>query len=156
MKKATEESKKDSSLDLIAGELEQVLVRHEGCLNPEDVVEFAKNPKTALHSRFTWDNSEAARLYRLEQARHIIRVMVTTISGKNDKPEVVRLYVSLPEDRGEGGYRTIVNVLSDNEYRKKMLEEAFKEFSYFRQKYALLTELSSVFEAMEKVRHRKK
>ena len=34
--------------------------KNHGLLKPEKVLEFAKNEKTALHSRFEWDNKKAS------------------------------------------------------------------------------------------------
>jgi hypothetical protein len=45
----------------------------EGRLRPEDVVDAARNPNSALHSYFTWDDSEAAAAYRLQEARALIK-----------------------------------------------------------------------------------
>jgi len=44
-----------------------------GVLYPADVVEAARNPNSAMHSQFEWDDSEAAEAYRLQQARALIR-----------------------------------------------------------------------------------
>jgi hypothetical protein len=45
-------------------ELRQIEQKAGGVLQPESVVDFARNPKTALHGAFTWDDTEAARKYR--------------------------------------------------------------------------------------------
>jgi hypothetical protein len=47
----------------------------DGKLDPETVVAAAENVKSPLHHLFTWDDSEAARQWRLEQARSIIRLV---------------------------------------------------------------------------------
>jgi hypothetical protein len=44
-----------------------------GVLHPADVVEAARNPNSAMHNQFEWDDSEAAEAYRLQQARALIR-----------------------------------------------------------------------------------
>jgi hypothetical protein len=44
-----------------------------GRLVPEDVVEAAREPSSPLHGYFTWDDTEAAARYRLDQARTLIR-----------------------------------------------------------------------------------
>jgi hypothetical protein len=44
-----------------------------GVLHPADVIAAARNPNSAMHGQFEWDNSEAAEAYRLQQARALIR-----------------------------------------------------------------------------------
>jgi len=134
-----------------ADELEQIRIAAGGILRPVDVVEFAIDPNTALHGQFTWDDTEAARKYRIWQARMIIQVTVTVLR-KDSAP--VRAYVSLDEDRQieGGGYRLVVDVLRDPTRRKAMLAEARRDMDRFQEKYAAIKELSAVFAAMKKVR----
>ena len=63
----------------IVAELETIRRNAGGVLRPEDVVSFAADPDTELHSRFEWDDTEAAQQYRLWQARQLIRVTVTVL-----------------------------------------------------------------------------
>jgi len=72
----------------IQQELESIRRSAGGLLRPEDVVEFARSPETALHEEFTWDDSEAAHQYRLWQARQVIRVNVTVIGNTESKVAV--------------------------------------------------------------------
>jgi len=129
-------------------ELERLAQKNGGCLNPEHVVQSAKPVNSPLHSKFTWDNTEAAHQYRLYQARQLIRVVVTVIPN-TDVSECV--WVSLKNDRGEKGYRQLVNVLNDDDMRTQLLLEAKEEMILFRKKYGRLQELSKVFEALRAV-----
>ena len=131
-------------------ELEQIRKANNGLLLPEQVVEFAKDPSTALHNRFEWDDDEAAHRYRLIQAQEIIRVAVIVLPNTN-KP--VRAYVSLQRDRTSGrGYRATANVLSSKAMRAEMVQEALEDMVAFQSKYRMLKELSKVFEAMDKAK----
>jgi hypothetical protein len=131
-------------------ELEIVRSRSSGIVRPEDVVEFAKDPNTAMHSRFTWDDTEAARKHRLWEARELIRLCVSIIP-QDEQP--IRTFVSLGSDRVKpgGGYRSTEEVLSVEEMRTELLEQALKEFRLWKSKYERLTELNAVFAAAEKV-----
>jgi hypothetical protein len=132
-------------------ELKRIASTHGGMLNPPDVVEFARNPRTELHSKFQWDDTKAATEYRLWQARDLIlrvRVDLTDPSGETTE---VRAFVSLGSDRGEGGYRAIVDVMSQENLRLELLDEAKRDMKRFRDKYKTLSELSDVFAAMAKV-----
>lgn len=136
-------------------ELRQIAARHNGLLRPEDVVEFAKDEETALHSRFQWDDDKAAQEYRLWQAREIIRVSVILLPNTS---EPVRAFVSLKADRSKdaGGYRTIQNVMTDTEMREQLLEQALDDLEYFTRKYQQLKELAPVFDAITNIKGKKR
>lgn len=149
------ETENTSSIEITKGEaylreLESIAASHRGHLRAADVVEFAKDPETALHSRFTWDDTEAADRWRLQQARQIIRIAVTMYG--DDHPMPFRAFVSLQGDRQSGnGYRALATVLSDEDLRERLLEQARQELEGFRRKYSALIELSKVFEAIDEV-----
>ncbi len=125
------------------------LERPDGSLLPEDVVEFARDPNTALHSRFTWDDGEAAAQYRLWQARQIIRVVVREVPNTEAR-EPVRAYVSLESDRTNGGgYRTLTSVMSDDDRRAELLLQAKRDAKLFASRYRVLQEMAKVIEEIE-------
>jgi len=146
------EVEKPDAIDL---ELLEIQEEHGGLLRPVDVVAFAKDPDTALHGRFEWDNEKASQEYRLWQARQIIRVRVTVLDMGGETISV-RAYQSLPSDRAEddGGYRSIGVIMAAPEMRRQLLESARKEMTYFRLKYHVLSELAGVFKAMGRVEGR--
>lgn len=135
---------------LVADELEQIRRRHRGIIRPEDVVAFASDPTTALHARFCWDDTKAAELYRIEQARRVIRCVVTVVD--EGRPPV-RAYVSLRQDRADGdSYREIRDVLSVPDLRKMLLAQALREAEAWRQRYERLADLAPIVRAIERVR----
>jgi hypothetical protein len=136
----------------VIAELEDIRRAAGGFLRPTDVVERARNERSVLHSRFEWDDSEAAHQYRLDQARRLIRLCVTVEPVKQTE---YRMYVSLTNDRdADGGYRNVAEVLSDESLARTMLEEALTELRRLEQKYRRLQELVPVFEAVKKVRRK--
>ena len=133
---------------LIEHELETIAAQHDGMLRPESVVEFARDEATALHGEFEWDDSEAARKFRIVQARQLIRLVVNVDPSANGEP--VRAFVSLSEDRvAKDGYRRLVDVMNDEQRRAMLLRDALRELAAFKRKYSVLSELSKVFEAAE-------
>jgi hypothetical protein len=135
--------------DAIVKELRKIAKSHGGILQAEAVVEYARSPMTALHSRFTWEESAAAHQYRLWQARQVIRVSVqhSPALGRS-----VRVFVSLTPDRDEegGGYRDMDVVVRNRDQRDQMLADALAELEVFRAKYAMLKELAAVMTAIKK------
>ena len=134
----------------VIAELEDIRIRGKGVINPHALVERAKPKNNPLHSYFEWDNKIAGHNYRLWQARKMISVIVTSAPTTDEE---IRAYVSLPTDRNiQGGYRAIIDVLSDDTWRQALLEQAFKDFQIFKQRYDQLVELAPIFEAYETVK----
>jgi hypothetical protein len=135
----------------VYAELEQVSAANGGLLVPRKVVDFAADRKTALHDCFEWNNHKAGDEYRLWQARELITVFVTVV-GKDEQP--VQAFVSLRTDRAktDGGYRSIVDVMTDKEMRQQLLADALDDAERWQAKYASLTELVPVFQALARLR----
>lgn len=132
----------------ILNELTEIQRTHGGLLDPHDVVEYAKNKKTALHSRFDWNDTEAAAKWRLEQARRLIRVMVTVVE---DFPKECRAFVSLKKDqRNGGGYRAVISILKDDKLRGQLMEDVLSDMIAFQKKYKQIKELVGVFKEMDR------
>lgn len=133
----------------IKNELEAIRRAAGGLLKPQDVVERAKDPNSALHDHFEWDDSQAAEKYRLQQARDMISVVVEMMPNGAD---TIRTYVSLSDERGpNGGYRHIVEVMNDEAMRETLLRDALKELQAFQRKYDKLKDcvgIGPVFSAI--------
>lgn len=135
----------------IREELEQIRDEHNGQIPPEAVIAFARNKNTALHTEFEWDDTEAAHQFRLEQARRIIRLNINIVPTKNGNVRVP-VYVSLVADRKNGGgYRTLNDVMSDDDMREQFLQQALDDLQRVRRKYETLRELTPVFAAIDRV-----
>lgn len=130
---------------------ELALLTVEGMLHPEDVVAFARDPETALHAQFEWDDTEAAHQFRLEQARRVIRVHVV-VDDTDGAAQQVRAFVSLSSDRRSGGgYRTFAAVKSDEALYAEMLSDALGQLVGIQRKYQRIKELGRVFRAVDAV-----
>ena len=133
----------------IALELAGIQQANGGLLRPADIVEFARNPDTTLHTQFDWDDTEAAEKWRLWQARHVIRLHVTVIS---EASEPVRAFVSLSTDRkAGGGYRTLAQVMADDDEREQLINDALLELNRAKRKYRAIQKLAPVWAALESV-----
>lgn len=133
--------------DKIAAELSQIQERAGGLLLPADVVNFARDQGTELHTQFIWDDTEAAEKFRLDQARQVIRAHVIIIGSD---PTPVRAQVSLSTDRGNGGgYRAMVTVLADAEQNATMVRDALRELIRIKAKYERVSTLREIWSAIE-------
>lgn len=126
-------------------------LQRRGVLQPKSVVEAARDKTSPLHDHFTWNNTEAAEQFRILEARKLIAVHVELLPGASEPSPV---FVSLRNDRRKGGYRAMVDVLSDAEMRSQLLDEALEELAYFKAKYKSLSELAGIFEEIKKVKKR--
>ena len=110
-------------------ELKALAEKNDGVLHPEAVVGFARNPKTALHSAFEWNNTKAAEQYRIEQARRLIRVMVEVVPG-DSKETTVNAFVALRSERyEEAGYRYMPELMKTEAGREDVLATALWELA---------------------------
>ncbi len=132
----------------VEAELEQIRCADGGTLEAARVVAFAEDEDTAIHKYLMWDDTEAAGLYRIEQARCLIRAVVTVLPRSNTP---TRAYVSLPADRRGVGYRATADVMTDDDLRAQLLACALDDLDRFREKYRTLTILEPIFRAVDLV-----
>ena len=123
----------------------------DGLVTPQRIVDAAQSEDSPLHSHFTWDDTEAARSWRVEQARAMImKVRVNIETRPNEPPIQVRAFVSLASDRvSGGGYRSVQAVLEDPTRRAEMLSTALEELQTLQKRYGHLSELATVFAALD-------
>jgi hypothetical protein len=135
------------SMEAIKAEIEAC--QRNGLIRPADVVEAARDENSALHECFEWDDTEAGHQYRLIQARQLIRVYVHV--EEKEEAEPVRAFVSLTTDQRNpgGGYRTIAQVMSNEELREQMLTDALTRLRNLQKQYRSLTELAKVWDAVD-------
>lgn len=126
------------------------LRRDDGTLRPLDIVEAARTDDHPLHGEFEWDNSVAGQKYRLHQAEQLIRTVVVKV--KEDS-EPIRMFVSLREDREQGtGYRTVVDVLTDDDKTAQLLNETRKDAAVLLKKLAGLQKVAGSKQDTERLR----
>lgn len=127
-------------------------LEENGGLTAKRLLDVSRPEEAPLHDEFLWDDTEAAEKYREHQAAHIIRCIV--IAPENPKREPVRAFINVSDnntmDTGRS-YRSLNVVLQETTLRDQMLTQALKELRNFEVKYATLTELAHVFDAIHAV-----
>lgn len=69
--------------------------KKKGGLTPQLLVIESQPKKSPLHNCFEWDDSKAAREYRIVQAQEIIRFLYVEVeSDDDDKPSFIRAIIS--------------------------------------------------------------
>lgn len=142
---------------IIGAELHRLTEEAGGKLTPEQVEEAARSESSPLHPYFTWDDAEAAYLYRLDEARHLIRsVRVTYVKQEKSEPVVVRAFYNVEQPKPEKPlerqniYVPVGVAMENPDYRRQILGQALMEAKHWKRKYNDLTELAVVFDAIEK------
>ena len=134
------------------GELEAIRER-DGNITPEAVVAAASEMSSSMHPQFTWDDTEAAKQYRLNEARHLGRSIELVVSESPNTPVRAYSLVSAPPAEGESAarkvYTSTTEALADPVVRDEILSAAVRDALTFRKRYHALSELSSVFQSMD-------
>ena len=130
--------------------LESIATANHGRLLPAAVVEAATPERHPLHRCFTWDDTIAAQMHREEQARRLIRsVVVREVAGEAlDEP--VRAYIN-GRTADSSDYRSVVQVLADDELADKLLSRALDEARSWRRRYRSLERMRDICQAIDRV-----
>jgi hypothetical protein len=135
-------------------ELARIAGKHGG-LTAERVVDEAKDDNSPLHDFFTWSNKDAAKKYRLEQARHLIRSVVVEYEEPT-KAGPMKCYIAFEKSESDAAddprYLSLHTVLTDGELRKRLLVQAMAEFQSWKRRYYNLEELADIFKAGDGLR----
>lgn len=111
---------------------------------PQSVLEIAKNPKSELHKCFDWDDTSAAEKFRLIQARQMIQSFVIKGTEKTDEP--IRAYQITSEPQT---YAPTRYFLTDEDEYATLVRRVKAELKQIRNRYKQISELESVFEAID-------
>lgn len=136
-------------------ELKALAKDHNDQITPEIIVEHARKKASALHGMFTWDDTEAARLYRLTEAGDLIRRYKVRYVNKDEEEIKVGGFVNVTVRQEDNFprlkvYMPIARVLESPEYTSEMLLNARRELATFRRKYSVLEELTTVITEIDR------
>lgn len=146
----------DDRAQIYGKELEKIEKKF-GLVTPKIVVQEAKNRKSPLHDYFDWDTKNAAEKYWLVQARTLINHIEITVTMNGEEQEV-RAYLNVTSTETNGNteqvYVTVEKALTDEEYKKQVLETAIREIEYWKYKYSQYKELSEIFDAISNTKNK--
>jgi hypothetical protein len=118
----------------------------DGSLEAAHVLDAARPPESVLHSHFTWDDVEAAEVYRLNQARGLIRRYKVRVAYEQASGEVrdvlVRGFVAASTagepGRAPGTYLPVTGL--GGQARNVLLQRMQREIRALRVRYGHLQE----------------
>ncbi len=134
----------------VSVELDRILSTN-GELTALGVLDDARDPKSTLHSHFTWDDSEAAEAHRLHEARQLIR-SVSVIMWDEERGERYspRKHISVRQGSVRS-YEHVATILSDAELRAQVVKRGLKELESWCRRYQIYDELSDAIDTIEKL-----
>lgn len=124
----------------------------DGQLTPGTVVSAAKAPRHPLHPYFEWDDTKAAKAFRLDQARALIRSI--RVEDEDTEEGHAPAFISIA-DKGGFRYHTTESVKNSEKLQAIILVQAERDLAAFERRYKELLDICALIrEAREKVRER--
>ena len=122
----------------VGEELEEI--ERQGMLEAKHILEYAERHKNSeLYKCFEWDDSEAARRWRMWQAGQIIYSISLEI--KEEPRQTQRVYVSIKDkETEERTFKNINEVLSNDEEYRQLVSKASNDLERCKEKYTNLLE----------------
>lgn len=114
------------------------IYRDSGKLTAEQIVREAEAKDSPLHDKFEWDDSEAAKQYRLEQARLLVRSVVIY---HPDSGVQRRIFVNVVSEQ-QSQYVPLEVAMKNSTLRDQVLQDAKRDAEGFIEKYEDLKEFS--------------
>ena len=123
---------------LVLKELKKI-ERKYGMITPQQVVDVAKVLNNPLHNYFDWNDTEAAKKWRIWQARYLLTTIKVELLGQEtDAYWNAKVMI---DDVSVQGYFSSERVLNDDQLYLKVLEEGLREIRYWKEKYKQIKEL---------------
>jgi hypothetical protein len=125
------------------------IMKRYGKVTPQLLIDEASDIKHPLHNNFEWDDSEAARRYRIGQAtqmilaqRFVVEIRERKESTDNGTHHVRRL---LPVYENST-FKMRVDILNDKETRKILIDRKIKVLQSWCESVVDIEELSEIRE----------
>jgi hypothetical protein len=112
----------------------QTIYQQHGRLTPKLVLEEARDPEHPLHSRFTWDDAEAAEKYRLNQAHELIQSVKVSYRDDQGRPKDVRQFHAVRREQ-EFVYEPLTEIANDDVTRQILLRDMERDWKTLKKRY---------------------
>lgn len=132
--------------------LKEIAKRDGGLLRPQAVVDAARPEDSPLHGAFCWDDTEAARLYRLDQAQRLIRRFTIEIESDGEQVDVP-VFINVSSDRtgakDENPYRLTEDVVKCEDLLAVAEKDALEQLRGIRNRYQNIKRLGDVWASID-------
>lgn len=130
----------------VGEQFEQLALTHEG-LTAKSLLEANRPVEAPLHNDYEWIDAVAAEQWRLHQSRHFINSLTVCITSDTDDEPIQTRAVFITTESHK--YEPIQAIIKEPDKYAKLLESALTDLDAFRKKYQVLSELESVFKAID-------
>ena len=102
--------------------LEYLSSKNKGKITPKIVIQDARQKDSVFYNYFEWDETKAAKEYRLQQARSLINHVVEVVVIEGEQSEQ-RSFFSVKNGDSKMVYVTIEKAVSTPNYRMQLLSQ---------------------------------
>jgi hypothetical protein len=135
--------------------LENLKAENDGILQPDDVVEAAKDPESPIHDEFEWDLQKAANNHWKDRARNLMNHLAVVRVYAEDASEGVSAFVNVEVAQSTRGYVAMSQVVANDDWRQQMVDDVLNRLKALQKKYEQLDELDGVWAAIKKAETRR-
>lgn len=128
------------------------MLERDGSLSTAALIKDGQDKRSPLYPQFTHDPAEALRRVWTAEADYLRRAFVTVVPDEKGIAREVRAVVPVyaTEDAEERIYVSTVEAMSNEDYRKQVLQDAIDDFIVLRRKWADLEELVGIFRSIDR------
>lgn len=124
----------NEAVDTLGAAIDDLI--QQGTATPEALVDLARDPTSAIHAYFEWDDTKAAEQYRRVQARYYLRSITVEYTTEYAGGLEVRAFVPTHVDGGGRVWRPTLEVAATEEGMRELLATAKAELRAFQKKYS--------------------
>lgn len=135
----------------VADKLIEIAAKNGGVLTPDAVINEAKKKTSVLHGEFEWDDTVAAKKYRIDQARRIIRTVKYPVETEYGIKRSIRYIQDPMLDEKVQGYRDIVEVRDDSAMARASMALEFKNAKSYLYRALNVAEVLGMSADVEKI-----
>lgn len=133
-------------------EIMRIKDKNGGLVSPDDIVKEASKRSNPLHPLFTWDDTEAARKHRLNEAGALLRsIEITYIELPSQPRRAFEVAYKKPHgsEQKQTLYATAQEAAADPENHARLIAEAVRTLMAWRSRFRYLQELSHLMEKID-------
>lgn len=122
--------------EMIGPQLGEIAKR--GAVTAQDVVDVARSANSPLHRFFEWNNDKAANLYRVEQARNMLRSIKVKYEERGEERITRAFQIAASAKERDGTlreYKAFSVLHGDRAVAVHMMRNALKELVHWRERY---------------------
>lgn len=132
--------------------LKAIAKRDGGLLRPQAVVDAARPEDSPLHGAFCWDDTEAARLYRLDQAQRLIRSFKIEIENDGESiavPAFINVSIDRTGGKDDNPYRLTADVVKSEDLLAVAEKDALEQLRGIRNRYQHIKRLGDIWASID-------